>query len=108
MVEHGQVFFGKGLLRSPARDTVSHGNSRPGEIAHKPQASDSTAGVSSEVDDELFAVQALNCPVDVAGHIDSDRAGEHAYLQPADAAFFDEGDGLHLNKRALLRLGFRY
>ena len=104
VVKYGQIFFGKGLLRLPARDAVPYWNSRFGEVAHESQATDPPSSVSSEVDDELLAIQTLNGPIDVAGNIDADRAGEHAYLQPADAAFFDEGDGLKLNKRALLRL----
>src|SRR5579863_4204118 len=108
MVEHRQVFLGKGLLRSPPRDAISHGNSRSGEIAHKPQAANSAAGVSSEVYDEFLAIQALNCSVDVARNIDADRAGEHAYLQPTDASFFDEGDRLQLDKGTLFRFGFRH
>ena len=64
----------------PPRNTVANGNSIWSQIAHQPQTADSPASIAAEIDDQSLAIQALDCLVDIARDIDTDRSGEHADL----------------------------
>src|ERR1700686_3255973 len=107
-VEHGQFLFRERLLGPPPRNTVANGKMIWRQKAHQPKTADSPASIASEIDDQSLAIQALDCLVDIARNINTDRAREHADLQPTDLAVLHRRDWLQLNQRPLFRLRFRH
>src|SRR3984893_7706479 len=107
-VEHGQFLFRERLLGPPSRNTVANGNLIWRQIAHQPKTADSPASIASAIDDQSFAIQALDCLVDIARDVDTDCAREHGDLQPTDFAVLHRRDWLQLNQRPLFRLRLRH
>ena len=57
---------------------LPHAASVGAQVAHESQASDASAGVATEVDDQSSAVEFSHSAADVACDIHSEHAGEHA------------------------------
>jgi hypothetical protein len=84
---NGCHFLGPTRVATPPEDrrsrklpshAVAYAAAVRAEMTHEPQATDSAGRVASQVDDQACTFELRNCAADVARHVDSQHAGEHA------------------------------